>query len=56
MLHLRKNILILFTVISLAIIAAFAFKPVAASDHDDGEADGKGRNLNLTDLMPVQTI
>jgi hypothetical protein len=50
MLHLRKNILILFTVISLAIIAAFAFKPVAASDHDDGEADGKGRNLNLTDL------
>jgi Domain of unknown function (DUF4331) len=50
MLHLRKNVLILATVISLAILAAFAFKPVAASDHDDGEADGKGRNLNLTDL------
>ncbi len=50
MLHLRKNVLILATVIALAVLAAFAFKPVAASDHDDGEADGKGRNLNLTDL------
>jgi Domain of unknown function (DUF4331) len=47
---LKKTLLPLLAVVLLAIAAAFVIKPVAASDHDDGEADGKGRNLNLTDL------
>ena len=49
---LRKPLLPIFAAVLIGIIAALALavKPVAASDHDDGEADGKGRNLNLTDL------
>ncbi|AKG23643.1 DUF4331 domain-containing protein [Calothrix sp. 336/3] len=31
-------------------LAAIAPKYVTASDHDDGETDTKGRNVNLTDL------
>ena len=49
---LRKPLFPIFAAVLIGIIAALALavKPVAASDHDDGEADGKGRNLNLTDL------
>lgn len=39
-------------VIVLGLIAVFAVGPafLVASDHDDGETELKGRNLNLTDL------
>jgi hypothetical protein len=49
---LRKPFIPLVAAVLIGLIAAFVFavKPVAASDHDDGEADNKGRNLNLTDL------
>jgi hypothetical protein len=49
---LRKPFIPLIAAVLLGVIAALilAVKPVAASDHDDGEADNKGRNLNLTDL------
>jgi hypothetical protein len=49
---LRKPLFAILTAVLIGIAAALslAVKPVAASDHDDGEADGKGRNLNLTDL------
>jgi Domain of unknown function (DUF4331) len=49
---LRRPLFPILAAVILGIVAALvlAVKPVAASDHDDGEADGKGRNLNLTDL------
>jgi Domain of unknown function (DUF4331) len=34
----------------IVVVAAFAPNYVQASDHDDGEVDTKGRNVNLTDL------
>lgn len=34
----------------LLLIAGFGALSLKASDHDDGEVDTKGRNLNLTDL------
>ena len=38
--------------ISIAALLSAVILPqyLIASDHDDGEVDGKGRNLNLTDL------
>lgn len=36
--------------LGLALIAGFGAMSIMASDHDDGEVDTKGRNLNLTDL------
>jgi hypothetical protein len=41
-----------------ALIAALLFSPVFlnASDHDDGETELKGRNLNLTDLYAFREI
>jgi hypothetical protein len=48
---LRKPLIPLLVAVVLIVAAlSLAVKPVAASDHDDGEADNKGRNLNLTDL------
>ena len=38
------------SVLLLGVVVAIAPKYVAASDHDDGEIDTKGRNVNLTDL------
>lgn len=37
-------------VLLLPVLAILGGLSVRASDHDDGEYDGKGRNLNLTDL------
>jgi Domain of unknown function (DUF4331) len=56
MLNLKRNLFVLLAVILLAVAAAFTIKPVAASDHDDGETDGKGRNLNLTDLYVFREV
>lgn len=41
-----------FSFIALTLAATAAIMPsyLKASDHDDGEVDGKGRNLSLTDL------
>ena len=36
--------------LGLALIAGFSAMKLKASDHDDGETELKGRNLNLTDL------
>jgi glycogen debranching enzyme len=36
--------------LGLVLIAGFGAISIMASDHDDGEVDTKGRNLNLTDL------
>ena len=35
--------------LALLLVPLFVAAPAFASDHDDGEFDGKGRNLNLTD-------
>ncbi|MCA9839576.1 MAG: DUF4331 domain-containing protein [Trueperaceae bacterium] len=40
----------LLALLCLLSIMSFKFLTVKASDHDDGETDAKGRNLNLTDL------
>jgi hypothetical protein len=40
----------LFAVSLTVSVATLAPKYVTASDHDDGEVDTKGRNVNLTDL------
>ncbi len=37
-------------------LVAFNFMAVKASDHDDGETDAKGRNLNLTDLYAFREV
>ncbi len=36
--------------VSLALVAAFVPGLLVASDHDDGETDTKGRNVNITDV------
>lgn len=38
-------------VLGIALTAGLAPQYLKASDHDDGEVDTKGRNLNLTDLF-----
>ncbi len=38
------------SVLLLGVVVVIAPKYVVASDHDDGEIDTKGRNVNLTDL------
>ncbi len=38
------------SLLALVVTVAIAPKHVDASDHDDGEVDTKGRNVNLTDL------
>lgn len=38
------------SLIALTLAAAIAPGSIKASDHDDGEVELKGRNLNLTDL------
>ncbi len=46
-----KKSLVLGGISIAALLVATSFpKNLLASDHDDGEVDGKGRNLNLTDL------
>lgn len=37
--------------LGLTLTVAIAPQYIKASDHDDGEVDTKGRNLNLTDLF-----
>ncbi|PPS41041.1 hypothetical protein B1A85_19085 [Chroococcidiopsis sp. TS-821] len=48
----RKKAIILLSSISLSLVGLVTFVPqyIEASDHDDGEVDTKGRNVNLTDL------
>lgn len=47
---LPKNIRRTILAIELALIAVLTPGIIAASDHDDGEVDIKGRTVNLTDL------
>jgi len=44
--------------IALGLALTFLFSPgfLVASDHDDGETDTKGRNMNLTDLYAFREI
>jgi hypothetical protein len=46
----KKKNRLLGIALGLALIAGFGAISIMASDHDDGEVDTKGRNLNLTDL------
>jgi hypothetical protein len=45
-------------IIALGLVLAFLVSPgfLRASDHDDGETDTKGRNMNLTDLYVFREI
>lgn len=49
--NLKKTLGVGVLALGLALIAAATPKYLRASDHDDGEVDTKGRNLNLTDLF-----
>ncbi len=49
--NLKKTLGLGVLALGLALIAAATPKYLRASDHDDGEVDTKGRNLNLTDLF-----
>ncbi|HEY9692552.1 MAG TPA: DUF4331 domain-containing protein [Oculatellaceae cyanobacterium] len=49
--NLKKTLGLGVLALGLALIAATTPKYLRASDHDDGEVDTKGRNLNLTDLF-----
>lgn len=43
-------------ILSIAIGAVVLPQYAKTSDHDDGEVDTKGRNLNLTDLFVFREI
>ncbi len=47
---ITKRIFQIGSVLVLGIIMLIVINGVKASDHDDGETDSKGRNLNLTDV------
>lgn len=49
--NLKKTIALGGLVLGLALSYAIIPQYVKSSDHDDGELDTKGRNLNLTDLF-----
>jgi hypothetical protein len=49
-LHWRKSLILSGVSIAALLVATSFPKDLMASDHDDGEVDTKGRNLNLTDL------
>lgn len=49
--NLKKGIALGGLVLGLALSAAIIPQYAKTSDHDDGEVDTKGRNLNLTDLF-----
>ena len=46
----QKSLILAGISIAALLVAASFPKGLMASDHDDGEVDTKGRNLNLTDL------
>ncbi len=46
----RKSLILAGISIAALLVATSFPKGLMASDHDDGEVDTKGRNLNLTDL------
>ncbi len=46
----RKSLILAGISIAALLVATSFPKNLMASDHDDGEVDTKGRNLNLTDL------
>jgi Domain of unknown function (DUF4331) len=49
-LNLTKSLILGAISIAALLVATGLPKSLIASDHDDGEVDTKGRNLNLTDL------
>jgi hypothetical protein len=49
--NLKKAIGIGGLILGLALITGVSARYIQASDHDDGETEIKGRNLNLTDLF-----
>jgi Domain of unknown function (DUF4331) len=49
-LNLKKSLVLGLVSIAALLVATGLPKALVASDHDDGEVDTKGRNLNLTDL------
>ena len=46
----KKSLILGAISIAALLVATSLPKALVASDHDDGEVDTKGRNLNLTDL------
>lgn len=49
--NIKKTIGLSVLALGLVTMAAVTPRYLQASDHDDGETDTKGRNLNLTDLF-----
>ncbi len=49
--NIKRTIGISVLALGLVTIAAVSPRYLMASDHDDGETDTKGRNVNLTDLF-----
>lgn len=51
-----RKIALAIVALGLAVTAVVGPGPLVASDHDDGEVELKGRNLNLTDLYLFRDI
>ncbi len=47
----KLRLLMLFLCVALLAVVGPRVRSLTASDHDDGEVDTKGRNVNLTDLF-----
>jgi hypothetical protein len=46
----KRTFRLMLLALGLTLTVAIASQDIKASDHDDGEVDTKGRNVNLTDL------
>jgi hypothetical protein len=53
---MRSRVALLLLVLGLTAVFLVPPAPLMASDHDDGETDTKGRNLNLTDLYAFREL
>ncbi len=53
---MRRKIPLIVIAIGLALVILVSPGLLVASDHDDGETDTKGRNVNLTDLYVFREI
>ncbi|MBI4280039.1 MAG: DUF4331 domain-containing protein [Armatimonadetes bacterium] len=51
-----RKIGLLIVALGLALVTVVSPGLLVASDHDDGEVDTKGRNLNLTDLYAFREV
>lgn len=54
--NFKQTVRLTASVLGIAVIAGASALYVQASDHDDGESEIKGRNLNLTDLYAFREV